>query len=99
MKNILQRVAREPNALVGVVIALYSALVVFDVFHPTAQQTGALGILGGSVVVLLRWLVTPTSEVVVQDKPGAPTLVAGPASTVPTGAPVRARVTELPEAA
>ena len=68
--SILQRIAREPNAIVGVVIALYGVLVAFEVLTLTAPQAGALAALGGAVVVALRWFVTPASEVVVQQKPG-----------------------------
>lgn len=99
MKNLMQRVAREPNALTGLVVAVYGALVAFGVLELTVQQLGALSVLGGAVIFAIRWLVTPASEVVVQRKPDEPTLIAGAAATVPTGAPVRASVTQIREAA
>lgn len=77
--TILQRIAREPNAIAGVVIAAYSVLVAFEIIHLTAIQTGALGGLGGAAVLALRWLVTPASEVVAQQKPDEVIPVAGPA--------------------
>ena len=66
--TLLQRIAREPNALTGLVVATYGALVAFGVLELTVQQTGALGVLGGALIFALRWLVTPASEVVVQQR-------------------------------
>lgn len=84
--TIWQRIAREPNALTGVVIALYGVLVAFHVLVISPEQTGALAALGGALVFGLRWLVTPASEVVAQATPDG--VVAGPASVAPTGEPV-----------
>lgn len=87
--TILQRIAREPNAIAGVVISAYSVLVAFGVLELTAVQTGALGGLGGALVFALRWLVTPASEVVAQKTPGQVVPVAGPAlEGVDNGQPV-----------
>lgn len=93
--TLLQRITREPNALTGLAIATYGALVAFGVLELTVQQTGALGVLGGAVVFFLRWLVTPAAEVVVQQKPDEVTQTAGPAARVETGAPVHAQITEI----
>lgn len=85
--NLVQRISREPVAIAGVLIALYSVSVAFDVLVLTNEQYGAIGGLLGAVVFFLRWLTTPSSEVVAQEKPGElPT--AGPASDIETGRPV-----------
>lgn len=93
--TILQRIAREPNAVLGVVVAAYGVLVAFDVLELSAQQVGAVTALGGALVFLLRWLVTPAAEVIAQQKPGEVYPEAGPAAKVPTGAPVHVRVNEI----
>jgi hypothetical protein len=93
--NVWQRIAREPNAIAGVLVAGYGLLVAFDVIVLTATQFGAVTAFGGAVVFLLRWLVTPSAEVVVQKKPDDVTQTAGPAADVETGAPVHAQITKI----
>lgn len=85
--TILQRIAREPVAIAGVLIALYSVSVAFDLLVLTNEQYGAVGGLAGAVVFFLRWVTTPAGEVVAQEKPGG-LPVAGPASEIETGEPV-----------
>ena len=89
--TIWQRIAREPNALTGVVIALYGVLVAFHVLALSPEQTGALAALGGALVFGLRWLVTPAREVAAQKRPDDSVPIAGPAANVPAGEPVRVR--------
>lgn len=89
--TIWQRIAREPNALTGVAIALYGVLVAFGVLDLDATQTGALAALGGALVFALRWLVTPAGEVVAQRKPGEPT-VTGSGAATKAGVPVEVTV-------
>lgn len=67
--SIWQRIAREPNAILGLIVAVYGVLVAFEVLAFTAQQVGAVTAFGGALVILLRWVVTPAGEVVVQRKP------------------------------
>lgn len=86
--TILNRVAREPNALLGVVVALYGILVAFHVLVLNAQQVGAVTAFGGALVIALRWITTPSSEVVAQKKPGE-SVVAGPAAEINNGLPVQ----------
>lgn len=93
--NLLHRIAREPNAITGLIVGAYGLAVAFGLFELTATQVGAATAFGGAVVIALRWLVTPTTEVVVQQKPGETTQTAGPAADVETGAPVYARVTKI----
>lgn len=77
--TILQRIAREPNAVVGLIVGIYGVLVAFDILSLTAPQVGALTALGGAAVFALRWLVTPANEVVAQKQPGQIFPTAGPA--------------------
>lgn len=93
--NIWQRIAREPNAILGVLVGGYGLLVAFDVLVLSAQQVGAVTAFGGALVILLRWLVTPAAEVVVQQRPDEAVQTAGPAASVATGAPVHAHVTRI----
>ena len=93
--TIWQRIAREPNAVLGVIVGGYGLLVAFDVLVLSAQQVGAVTAFGGALVFLLRWLVTPAAEVVVQKKPDDNTQTAGQAADVETGAPVHAHITKI----
>lgn len=93
--TLLQRIAREPNAIVGVIVSAYGTLVAFGVLELTATQVGAVTALGGALVILLRWLVTPAGEVIASQPPGAAVPRAGAASNVETGAPVHVRVNRI----
>lgn len=84
--TIWQRIARNPVAIVGLGTALYGVLVAFGVLELTVEQTGALTSLAGAVFFALRWLVTPSSEVVATLRPDEVVPVAGPAlDGVPDG--------------
>lgn len=87
MSTVIARVLREPVALAGVVTAGLGLATVLGLDPPVA---GSIGMLLGALIALGRSIVTPTSEVVLQDGPNG--LVAGPASTITTGQPVRAEV-------
>lgn len=90
--NIWQRIAREPNAIAGVLLGAYGLLVAFEVLVLTATQFGAVTGFAGAVVILLRWLTTPAAEVVAQQAPGQVVPVAGPAlEGVKNGDPVHVR--------
>lgn len=93
--SLLQRIAREPNAILGVIVGGYGLLVAFNVLELTAQQVGAVTAFGGALVILLRWLVTPAAEVIAQQKPGDDLATAGAAAAVPTGTPVGVGLTPL----
>lgn len=93
--NLLHRIAREPNAVTGLLVGAYGLAVAFGLFELSATQIGAVTAFGGALVFALRWLVTPAAEVVVQQKPDEVTQTAGPASDVETGAPVYAKVTKI----
>lgn len=87
----LQRIVREPNALVGAVTALLGVLVLFGI-DLSKEQVGGIVLALGAVVVLLRQLVVPASEVLAQVKPGDATPTAGPAANVATGTDVEVTV-------
>lgn len=93
MNDVLKRLSREPNLILGVVTAGLSLLVLFGVDLSTEQMAG-IGLFLGAVIALVRFIVTPAAEVVVQEKPSGE-LVAGAASDVDTGATVRASVAEI----
>lgn len=82
----LVRLLREPALILGLVTAGLSLALVFGVDLST-EQVGAIGIFVGAAIALLRFLTTPSSEVVVQQKPGE-VPVAGPASEVVNGTPL-----------
>lgn len=86
--TIWQRIAREPNALAGLIAGLYGLLVAFGVLELTVQQVGACVAFWGAVVFFLRWLTTPANEVVAQQRPGETLPVAGPALDGENGQPV-----------
>lgn len=94
--TLLQRIAREPNAIAGLLAALYGALVAFGVLELTVAQVGACVGVWGALVAALRWLVTPAAEVLVQLRPSDDQPVAGPASMWETGRPVLPQITPLP---
>lgn len=94
--TLLQRIAREPNAIAGLIAAAYGLLVAFGVLELTAPQVGACVAFWGALVITLRWLVTPSAEVVVQHKPAESMPVAGPAAMWETGTPVLTQITPLP---
>lgn len=86
MSEIVKRITREPAAVLGVLIAGLGLLVLFGV-PLSNEQTGGIVGFAGALVVLLRWLVTPSAEVAAQELPSGE-VVAGPASAVVDGLPV-----------
>lgn len=91
--NALNKLVREPNLILGLVTAGLSLLVLFGADLSTEQMAG-IGVFLGAVVTLVRFMVTPSAEVVVQKKPSG-VLVAGQAADEKTGVPVRASVAEV----
>jgi hypothetical protein len=91
MKNVITRLVREPNLVLGVVVTGLSLLVLFGVSLTTDQMAG-IGVFLGALIALVRYLTTPASEVVAQLKPGNTLPEAGPASTVPDGTPVKVQL-------
>ena len=96
--TLVQRLSREPNLILGVLVAGLSLLVLFGV-NLTADQMAGIGVFVGAVIALIRFITTPAAEVVVQEKPGPGPLVAGPAAAVATGTPVNVGLSPIPDAA
>jgi len=86
--TILQRIAREPNALVGVISATIGLAVLFG-FALTVEQVAGVMVFVGAIMVLLRQLVVPAAEVVAQMIPGRPGIRAGAAARAKTGTHVK----------
>jgi hypothetical protein len=93
--TLLQRITREPTLILGLVTATIALVVAFGI-DLTKEQTGAIFGFVAALILLLRWLVTPAAEVVVQQKPGDPAPIAGPAAIVTTGAPVSVALEQIP---
>ena len=87
--TILTRIYREPAALLGAVTAALGILILLEVLAP--ELAGAIVTLVGALVALLRYVVTPAAEVVVQRKAGDRAATAGAASPLPTGTEVVVR--------
>lgn len=96
--NIIQRLVREPVLIIGLLTALFGVLVVFGV-SLTEGQIGAIVVLAGAIMAVLRFVTTPASEVVVQKKPDEVATAGKAADNVPNGAPVAVTLARLPEAA
>lgn len=86
--TIWQRIAREPNLIVGVLTAGLSLAVLFGVDLSVEQMAG-IGTFLGTIVALIRFVSTPAAEVVAQKAPGEIVPQAGPAlEGVDNGEPV-----------
>lgn len=86
VSTVLRRIGREPNAVLGVVTAAINLAVLFGLTLDVEQIAG-VNVLLGAVVFLVRWITTPTVEVVASQKPGQ-LPVAGPAAKTDRGIPV-----------
>lgn len=62
MNAIIRVLRNEPALIMGVVTAVYGVLQVFDVVNWTDEQTGAVTVLLGGLMGLVRSIVTPTSK-------------------------------------
>lgn len=76
--TIWQRIAREPNLILGVLTAGLSLAVLFGV-NLTVEQLAGIGTFVGALVALIRFVSTPASEVVAQKAPDQIIPTAGPA--------------------
>lgn len=94
--NIIQRISREPVLLIGALTALFGVLLAFGL-NLTEEQIGAIVIFVGAVMALIRFLVTPSSEVIAQRKAGETGAVAGKANQAGAepGQPVAVSLTKL----
>lgn len=94
MKSFVSKLVREPALTLGVITAGLSLAVLFGV-NISGDQMAGIGIFVGSAFALTRYLTTPSSEVVVQEKANGQT-VAGGAASIQTGTPVNATVYAKP---
>ena len=62
MKAVVRLIRREPNVITGVVTAAYGVLQVFDIIDWSDTQTGAVTVLLGAVMLMVRQLVTPVAD-------------------------------------
>lgn len=77
------RLVREPALVLGVVTAAFGIATAAGL-DLTPELTGAIVAFLGALMALVRFLTTPSSEVLAQVKPSGD-VVAGPATTLPTG--------------
>lgn len=84
--TLLVRVQREPAKLLAFVTAVLAVATLVGVLP--VDLAGPVLAVVAAAVGLLSYVVTPASEVVVQQRPGDAAPVAGPAAAVSTGAPV-----------
>lgn len=85
--SLIQRITRESVLITGLVTAFFGMLTAFSV-DLTDAQTGSIITFLGIVMVLLRALTTPTSEVVATQKPDQVIPQAGPKAPIPNGTDV-----------
>lgn len=93
--TVLQRVQREPAKLLGLVAGVTGLCILFGV-PLNVEQAGGILTAVGALVGALSYFVTPSSEVVVQEKPDGE-VIAGAASSITTGQHVAATVVPVPE--
>lgn len=92
--TLTQRITREPALVLGLVTAGLSLAVLFGA-PISAEQIAGVGIFLGAAMALARYLTVPADEVLAQSRPDG-VVVAGPASSVPTGDPVDVVVRRVP---
>lgn len=80
----LYRLTREPVLIIGVLTGLFGVLVAFGV-DLSETQIGAVVAFAGAIMALLRFVTTPSREVLAQVTPSGQ-VIAGQASAVQTGA-------------
>lgn len=60
--NIIQRIVREPAALLGLITLGLAAGSIFDLWTLTAQQTEWVLAFVGALILVMRSYVTPTGD-------------------------------------
>lgn len=88
--TLMQRLSREPALILGLVTAGLSLAVLFGATI-TVEQIAQIGVFLGALISLLRFISTPSSEVIAQEKPGGQ-VVAGAAAWVDDGREVEVRI-------
>lgn len=75
----LQKVLRVPNLVIGAVTALFNMLNILGVYNLSADQLASVNLFLGAVFALVTAVVTPSNEVIAQQKPGEPVKATGTA--------------------
>lgn len=83
----IRRLSRESVLITGLITAFFGVLVAFNVPLTDAQIGSVVGFIG-IVMMLLRAITNPASEVVAIQPPGTAVPQAGPASPLPNGTDV-----------
>ena len=91
--TVWQRLTREPALILGLVTAGLSLAVLFGA-PISPEQIAGVGVFLGALIALLRFVLTPSSEVIAQEKPDGQ-VVAGAATWVPDGRPVDVRINPI----
>lgn len=68
--TILQRMIRLPNLIIGVVTAFLNMLNILNITHLSGDQVAVMNIFFSAVFALVTAVVTPSVEVIAQQKPG-----------------------------
>lgn len=89
LTRILTQIYREKVAILGALAAVISALTALEVISP--EVGGTITAVAGGIFVVLRAVLVPAEEVVVQRKAGDRAATAGPASPIPDGTEVVVR--------
>lgn len=79
----IARIVREPALVLGVVTSGLALAVLFGL-DVTVDQVAGVGVFLGALMALLRYVLTPSAEVIGQIKPNGD-VVAGAAANVKTG--------------
>ena len=97
--TVLERIRREPANLLAFATAVLAVLTGTGTLT-AGGATIALSVVAAAIG-LLSYIVTPASEVVVQDRPGIPGLIAGrgarKASDIKAGARVEVETVPVPD--
>jgi hypothetical protein len=96
VSGLRRAVVREPALITGVVTAAIGLAVLFGL-DLSRDQIAGIAVFLGAVMALLRFVLTPSSEVIAQATPEGP--VAGAAAEVVTGQPVAVSVSPISRAA
>lgn len=70
MKELLDKLTREPNLVTGALTATFNLLVLLSVIDMSGEAIAGVNIAVGAWFMFLRQFVTPSSEVIAQQKLG-----------------------------
>jgi hypothetical protein len=70
MKKFLDRLTREPNLVTGAITATFNMLVLLSIIDISNEAVAGINVAIGAWFILIRQFVTPSNEVIAQQKPG-----------------------------